>query len=178
MHAKVAMILQNIETLAARAACIEVNDKLVDDALQSRQVPSAAAHPLQFLDRDSVLPQIVTVGRTQLPHFCLWGLPIRLVQRTKPALHSVGIISPWIQPEHNRGSCVDESTRGNDLVSSPRRERASERASIASAQQADTTWESDQSCGEVDDAFWETVMGAGGKPSFGCFGAIGAELNP
>ena len=48
MNAQITMVLQDVKTLPAHAAHVEVNDKLIHDALQQRQVPAAAADLLNF----------------------------------------------------------------------------------------------------------------------------------
>lgn len=49
MDAQVAHVVQNLEALPARATDVIVNDKLVHDPLQKRQVPAATTDPLDLL---------------------------------------------------------------------------------------------------------------------------------
>src|SRR6266566_1533019 len=73
MHAQIAMVLQNVKALPAGAARVEVNHKLIDDLLEQRQIPSAAAHALKLLVGQAVAAQVVAVGRSQFTDF-LFGM--------------------------------------------------------------------------------------------------------
>jgi len=60
------VILQDVEAIFADAGHVVVEDKLVHDALQRRQVPAAAAPELDFPGGQRFLAQAVAVGRAEL----------------------------------------------------------------------------------------------------------------
>ena len=64
MNAQPAMILQNIEALAAGTAGVEVYHKLIHHLLQCGQIPPSATNAFHFLLSQTTPPQIVTVGRS------------------------------------------------------------------------------------------------------------------
>jgi len=76
MHAQVAHILQDLEALAAGAADIIVDDELIHDPLQQRQIPAASPHPLDFLVGKPLAAQVVAVGGIEVFDLLAGGFPV------------------------------------------------------------------------------------------------------
>ena len=75
VDAQPAVILQGLEALAAGAAGIEVDDKLIHHLLQGRQVPAAAPHALDLGVGQASSAQVVAVGGSQVGISSLDALP-------------------------------------------------------------------------------------------------------
>src|SRR5262245_51953606 len=72
---EIAMIVKNLETFPADAADIEVNDKLVHDALEQRQIPAAAADLFDFGVGKGFGAEAVAIGGSQV---------LRVFRRVRP----------------------------------------------------------------------------------------------
>src|SRR5436190_3690617 len=78
MDAQVAMILEHAEAFPADAADIEVNDELIDDALEQGQIPATAADALDFLGCElgvgsAAAIHPVTIGLAEFGDFLTGG---------------------------------------------------------------------------------------------------------
>src|SRR5687767_2003979 len=93
-----------------------MDDKLVDNLLEQRQVPTAASHPLQFRRREIALTKIVTIGRFQFSHLQARRFPRGLVKWSEPAFDAVGIITARIHPENNGCARVDKLPRDDNFI--------------------------------------------------------------
>ena len=60
-----ATVVQGLEAAAAGPGGVEVDDELIDDFLERRQVPTAAADPLDLFRREAGLPHPEPDGRLQ-----------------------------------------------------------------------------------------------------------------
>src|SRR4051812_10848552 len=103
------MIVQDVEALAARATDVEVIDELIDDVLQRRKIPSAAANALEGLVVNLALADAVTVRLGEiLREVFLRRREVGLVPRREPPLGAIRIVPTRIRPEDDRRACVEE----------------------------------------------------------------------
>ena len=116
VNAQPAHVVQDLETLPARAADIVVINELVHDPLEQRQIPAATPDALDFLLGQACLAEIVAVWRFQILHFLLRGLPVGLFERREAAFHAVGIVAARVRPEHDARAGVEKLAGHNNLV--------------------------------------------------------------
>src|ERR1022692_2425603 len=116
MPAQTPPVLQYLETSPARARHVKMNDELVNDLLQQRQIPAATADCFDLLRRERFGPQAVAVGCSQIFAFCVRSFPIRLLIGTEPPFDAIGIITAGIHPKHNRRTGVKELSGGDNFI--------------------------------------------------------------
>src|ERR1035438_9874878 len=101
MDAQIAAILEHLEALPARAANVEVDDKLIDHPLEERQVPTAAAHTLDLIFAQAAAPPVVASRRGERSVIRLRAFPIGLVDGAETPLDAICVIAVRVHPEHH-----------------------------------------------------------------------------
>src|SRR5439155_20466760 len=96
MDAQIAEVMQGSEALPARAAGVEVDDKLVHHRLQQGQIPTASANAFGLLGREYGAAQTIAVRAREFLDLCLRSLPIRLVERAESPLDAIGVVPVWV----------------------------------------------------------------------------------
>lgn len=117
MDAEAPEIVQDLETLAAGAAGVEVEDELVDAVREQFQVPTAAANPLDFILGKNGAAETVTVWGVQVSIGLVRGIPIRIGEGGEAAFDPIGIVTTFVEPEDDGGAGVEELAGDNDFVS-------------------------------------------------------------
>ena len=123
MDAQPALVLEDLEASPAGAADVEMDDELVDDLLQRRQVPSAAADPFDLLLGQAPGPQVVAggpalggvrviAGRRLGPGLCR-------VIGPEPAADAVGVEAARVHPQNDLGRGMVKLPADDDLVATP-----------------------------------------------------------
>ena len=136
MHTQVAVILQHEKTRPAHAAHVEVQHELVNDALQQRQIPAAAAHALDLIRRQRFLAQAVAVRRLERFDFFARSFPVGLFNRPKSPLHAIRVVTAGVEPQHDRRAGVEKLSGGNDLIARAPLQFADARRGAAAAKQS------------------------------------------
>lgn len=101
VDAQVAVILENVETLAARAADVEVQNELVHPALEEWQIPAAAPDALKLVGGQARAAEPVAIRRGEGFDLFVRRLPIGLSKRGEAPLDAVGVVAAGVRPEHH-----------------------------------------------------------------------------
>src|SRR5215204_6808923 len=102
MDAETAVVMENLETLAAGAGGIVVNDELIDFALKCEEVPSAAADLLALEPGETRGAEAVTIGSGEFLVGSGGIFPIGLIERNESTFDAVSIVTIGIKPKHHR----------------------------------------------------------------------------
>ncbi len=118
MDAQAALVLEHLEAAPARAADVEMDDELVDDLLEQREVPAPASDALDLLRRQDAGPPQAVAG----PGRTLGGLDLGpgLIHRRESGLDAIGIVAAGVGPEYDPGRGMEELAADDDLVAPPR----------------------------------------------------------
>jgi hypothetical protein len=120
MDAQVAMIVQNLKTLPADAANVEMDYKLIDHLLQQGQIPSAATNALDFLVRQAGPAHAETVWISEVWNFVNRLRPVGFINCAEPSFDSVSVISTGVHPKNNRCAGMNKFAGDHDFVAAPR----------------------------------------------------------
>ncbi len=113
VRAQPTVVVEDAKALPARPRGVVVKNDLVDDLLEQRQVPAAAADPLDLLFGEILAAEVVVPARPRVVLFRF------IATLPEPRLRPVRVVSVRIQPEHDRRPGAKELARRHDLVAVP-----------------------------------------------------------
>jgi len=117
VHAQVALILQFLEALPARARDVIMDDELIHDALQQGQIPAASPHFFKLLRSQAARrAQAVAVRRSHAFHFRARIGPIGFVERREPPFDAIGIVAAGVHPQNDARARVKHLSGDHNFV--------------------------------------------------------------
>ena len=107
--------MQHLETASAGSPGVKMDDELIDDSLQQRQIPAASADTFELGVGQSLPAQAETIA-ARLPFLfepaVCWPDP-----GARTALQPIGVIAARVGPEHDRRRGMITLAADDDLVS-------------------------------------------------------------
>ena len=135
LDAKTAHVVQYLEALPARAAHVKVDDELIHDPLEERQIPAAAAHTLDLLATQAAAAQVVASRTIEAPDFRLRGFPIGFFDGAEATSDAIGVVAARVHPEHHASAGVHELAGDDDFIPFSVRESAGPGRGLAAGKQ-------------------------------------------